>query len=85
MLLEAIRDLDNQNSEITIAGYGRLSLDAAKQSAIHRLEQTINELKNEDSPRTWRNANNMIYQNGVVKAMFDAIIKANEEQESGEI
>jgi len=81
MLFEAIRGLSEQNSEILVPGYGRLSLEQAKHSAISQLEKSINEIKRSDDPRSWSNAYHSIYGSGVTKAIFESIIKANEEPE----
>ncbi len=82
MLQEAIYELNKNNpekSEILIQGYGRLGLDSTKKGAISRLEEAIDVIKKDDTTRSWKNAYNLIYRNGVIESMFEAIIDANEE------
>lgn len=84
MLLEALYELNKQNpekSEILIQGYGRMGLDTTKNAAIKRLEKAISFIKNSDDPSAWQSAKHLIYTNGVVEAMINAIIEASEELE----
>ncbi len=82
MLLEAIYELNKQNpekSEILIQGYGRMSLDTTKKSAIKRLEEAVAFIKKSDEPQAWLNVQYLIYTNDVVEAMINAIVEANQE------
>lgn len=86
MLFEAIYELNKQNpekSEILVQGYGKISLDTAKQTVITRLEEAIGFIKEEDDSRAWRNAYHSIYSNGVIESILKAIIEANEEIKVG--
>ena len=82
MLIEAIRSLDEENpdqAEIQVQGYGRMSVDTAKNSVMRRLEEAVATIRKSDDDRAWRNIHSVLYSSGVVEAMLTAIVQSSEE------
>jgi len=68
--------------EVTISGYGSLPLETAKRSAIDKVTQALNYIRQHpEDPIAWSNAQHILYGSGVVQAFMNAIVNSAEVKE----
>lgn len=76
--LHAEERLDEE-TKILVRGYGQMTLDQARSSAISRIEKALSAIKsNPQELQQWKNAESTLYGDSVVKALISAIISNSE-------